>query len=430
MGTSKKNGRRRAPGKGRTTEARPSGGDPSSASPLSAHASGGIDRLLGAAAVERLLATPSPASASASAGPTRPTSSARRDLAHLSPVRAGCSIVHELTPHTTAVAYTFRAKPDGQAYDVPLRVIGRLIEADTAAEDPSAPDRFDRTHVVRSVEPGVGDVTVTIRIPGVRPGRWDVRVLDAVHDETYETEVASGYGRVLAEAGPGVSLGAWPATVAVGAVLGVALLGWLAGREGLEASAVISLAVIASLIGVVGARVYYLAQSTQRVGLLSSAGMCIQGFVIAALATLFLGAPLLALPPLVLADVAAPGLMLGMAIGRLGCFYGGCCTGRMSRRRGALRSSDRYLLVRRIPVQLIEGAVSAVLGLIALAVLLTRDAHPAGVLALATIGAYVLARQLLFSLRSTPRRTRVGRPAVGALSAAVAAVSATVLLTH
>lgn len=426
MSKSKQNGKRRSPATGRTrrqptTDLRP----PEAAS--AAAAGSAVHRLLDSATLGRLVVPASPVPSDAAAQRQRPVHDPRR----LAAVTAGCALVHELTPHSTAVAYTFTARDHGDVYDVPLRVTGRLLEPDPDVDGGGVGrDRLDITHTVRSVKPGVGEVTVTIRIPDVRPGLWRITVVDPVHSATVEVESPSGFGRVLAEAGPGVSLGAWPATVAAGAVLGISLLGWLAERNGLPALVVILLAILASLLGVVGAKVYYLAQATRRVGMLSSAGMCIQGFVLAALGTLFVGAVALNLPVLVLADLAAPGLMFGMAIGRLGCFYGGCCTGRMTSRPGGLRSSDRYLLARRIPVQLIEGGTSAALGLIALAVLLTRDAHPAGVLAVATIGGYVLARQLLFPLRSSPRRTRLGRPAVGAVSAMVAAISAMVLLAH
>jgi phosphatidylglycerol:prolipoprotein diacylglycerol transferase len=424
--------KRKKPGKpGPRTAKRPTPA-PGPGAASAAPAGSGLDRLLGSAAAAHLVAPTAAPDARVSADARVPRSA--RDERRLAPVRAGCDVLHDITPQSVAVAYTFTTRDQGEPYDVPLRVVGRLLEPASAPEGAQtadhAIDRFDVTRTIPSVLPGVGQVTATLRVPDVRPGRWHVTVTDTVHDARYETESVSGFGRVLAEAGPGVSLGAWPATVALGAVLGIALLGWLADREGLPAWPVVLLSVAASLVGVVGAKVYYLAQSTRRVGMLSSAGMCIQGFVLAALATLLLGAAALQIPPLVLADLAAPGLMFGMAIGRLGCYYGGCCTGRMSAHRGALRSSDRYLLVRRIPVQLIEGAAAAALGLVALGVLLTRDAHPAGVLGLATLGSYVLVRQLLFSLRSTPRRTRIGRPVVGAVSAAFASASALVLLTH
>lgn len=420
MPKSRKNGQRRPSSDGAGRQRR--GTSQQLGSPRSTDADSSVHRLLDSAAAARLLA---PAERARGRRP-EPV----RDSRRLAAVTAGCEIVDELTPHSTAVAYTFTAREHGDAYDVPLRVTGRLVDAPSPADAGGGRDRFDITHTVHSVTPGVGEATVTIRVPDVRPGLWRVTVVDPVHLQTVEVESRSGFGRVLAEAGPGVSLGAWPAAVTLGAALGISLLGWLADRNGLSALTVMLLAIAASLIGVVGAKVYYLTQATRRVGLLSSAGMCIQGFVIAALATLFLGALALDIPVLLLADLTAPGLMFGMALGRLGCFYGGCCTGRMSTHRGAVRSSDRYLLVRRVPVQLLEGGVSAALGVVALAVLLTRDAHPAGVLALATIGGYVLARQLLFSMRSTPRRTRLGRPAVGAVSAAFATVSTMVLLTH
>lgn len=394
----------------------------------------GLQRLIADAAASRLVSStptpPSPARQTGATGVEPEAGPAPRSHGRLAAVAAGCAALDELEPQSVAVAYSFATRADGSPYDATLRIVGRLVEADPAAES-GALERFDVTHVVRNIEPGVGEATVTLRTPEIRPGRWRIRVLDGAHDAVQEIEARSGYGRVLAEAGPGVSLGAWPAAVAVGAVAGIALLGVFAQRAGLPAPSVVALALVASLVGLVGAKLYYLVQaSTGRVGLLSSAGMCIQGFVLASLATLSLGAAVLRLPVLTLADLAIPGLLLGMAIGRLGCFYGGCCTGRLSSRRWALRSSDRFMLARRLPVQLLEGAVSLALALATLGNLLTRGTHPAGVLAVAAIGSYVVARQLLFGLRSTPRRTRVGRPAVGVLCGAAAAASLVLLVAH
>lgn len=57
-------------------------------------------------------------------------------------------------------------------------------------------------------------------------------------------------------------------------------------------------------------------------------GMSLQGFVLAALGTVALGSVALGLPLGAALDASAPGLLFGAAIGRIGCFVGGCCAGR------------------------------------------------------------------------------------------------------
>lgn len=139
--------------------------------------------------------------------------------------------------------------------------------------------------------------------------------------------------------------------------------------------------------------------------------MSIQGFVLAAVFTLVGGALATGVPVGAALDVTTPGLLLGMMVGRPGCFFGGCCAGRPS--------SDRVVGVRRVPVQLMESAVAGVLAAGSAAVLLAL-AHPAdGVVFLMGVGAYTFARQLLFPLRAIPRSTSYGRAVVMTSTAVV-----------
>jgi phosphatidylglycerol:prolipoprotein diacylglycerol transferase len=94
--------------------------------------------------------------------------------------------------------------------------------------------------------------------------------------------------------------------------------------------------------------------------------MCIQGFGLGAIGTLVIGAWATGMPAGPLLDVTAPGLLVGMTIGRFGCFFGGCCAGRPTASRWGLWSSDRRLGVRRVPTQLLESTVALVVGLAAL----------------------------------------------------------------
>lgn len=147
--------------------------------------------------------------------------------------------------------------------------------------------------------------------------------------------------------------------------------------------------------------------------------MSIQGFVLAAVFTLVGGALATGVPVGAALDVTTPGLLLGMMVGRFGCFFGGCCAGRPTASRWGLWSSDRVVGVRRVPVQLMESVVAGVLAAGSAAVLLVL-AHPAdGVVFLMGVGAYTFARQLLFPLRAIPRSTSYGRAVVMTSTAVV-----------
>ena len=183
----------------------------------------------------------------------------------------------------------------------------------------------------------------------------------------------------------------------------------LATHSGLASRNVVLVSLIASLTGLLGARVYYLALHRDRAHGLLTIGMCIQGFIVSAIATLIIGALMAGIPVGELLDVTAPGLLLAMMIGRWGCFPGGCCAGRPTGSRWALWSSDRRLGTRRIPTQLYESAIAGALAIAALPTLLLRAPRPAGTLFVATIAAYTLGRQFLFPFATSHAR----RPAEG-----------------
>src|SRR4029077_6134870 len=126
---------------------------------------------------------------------------------------------------------------------------------------------------------------------------------------------------------PGAHLGAWPALVGAGFVIALAVQARLAAHAHLPVAATLSVSLIASVVGLLGARVYYLAERSPRLLLdprsLLNAGLCIQGFVRAAIAAAGIGMVLVGVPVGRFLDVTAPGLLFGMSIGRFGCFFGG-----------------------------------------------------------------------------------------------------------
>lgn len=156
-------------------------------------------------------------------------------------------------------------------------------------------------------------------------------------------------------------------------------------------------------------------------------GMSIQGFVLFAVATLFGGSLLLGLSPGLVLDSTAPGLLLGMMVGRFGCLLGGCCAGRPTSSRWGVWSSDRRLGVSRVPVQLLESSLSGVVGALALAAVLLVGTSAGGLVFVAGFAAYTAGRQLLFPLRGIPRTTAHG-PMVMLGSASLVALAAAAAL--
>jgi phosphatidylglycerol:prolipoprotein diacylglycerol transferase len=124
--------------------------------------------------------------------------------------------------------------------------------------------------------------------------------------------------------------------VALAFLTALALTGRLARRVGLDHEAVINLGVYCALSGILGAKLLmflsdipYYKNNPGAIFSLSTlqAGGIFYGGLLAALVVAFFYMRRKSLPPLRTADTFAPGLALGHAIGRLGCFSAGCCWG-------------------------------------------------------------------------------------------------------
>lgn len=142
--------------------------------------------------------------------------------------------------------------------------------------------------------------------------------------------------------------------------------------------------------------------------------------------TLVVGALVTGVSVGALLDVTAPGLFLGMTIGRFGCFFGGCCVGQPTASRFGLWSSNQRLGVRRIPIQLFESSLALCIAIPATLAMWATTLRPRGMVFIGTIAAYTLGRQLLFPLRDNPRKTAHGRRLSMALTGLVVFVDAAV----
>ena len=135
----------------------------------------------------------------------------------------------------------------------------------------------------------------------------------------------------------GFSLPAYGLLVALGFLLGLHLAGKLAKRSGLDSTGVTNLGVYIALSAILGAKVFYFAtrwgyysEDWSRLFSLSAlqTGGVFYGGLLAALATAYFYAKSQGLPWLRTADVFAPAVAAGHAVGRLGCFAAGCCWGK------------------------------------------------------------------------------------------------------
>jgi phosphatidylglycerol:prolipoprotein diacylglycerol transferase len=339
-----------------------------------------------------------------------------------------CAQLAGAQPQALGVTYWFDAAPEGEPSTVGVRFTGHRLGV---AAGPGSSDAFTVTETIEAVPSGCGRVAITSRIVDVDRGEWFVSALrddGAPSSQGAGKQNASGYGStgfspLIGVRTPGVRLGAWPLLVGTGVTVALVLQSRLAARSHLPVRPIFTVSVIACVAGLLGARIYHVAQQDlRRVASPRAwirAGMCIQGFVTAALATGTVGviADRISAPRFL--DVTAPALLIGMAIGRVGCFFGGCCAGRPTASRWGLWSSDRRLGISRIPTQLLESALCLGIGASAVAARHSTVVRIPGVAFVGAIAVYTFGRQMLLPLRDLPRATSYGRLVAIAVTATV-----------
>ena len=120
--------------------------------------------------------------------------------------------------------------------------------------------------------------------------------------------------------------------VALGFLAGLSLTLRLAKKSGLDSEKVTNLAVYVALAGILGAKLLMIVFDWPDIRIFSietlQAAGVFQGGLILALVTAFFYIRKAQLPWLATSDAFAPGVALGHAIGKLGCFAAGCCWGK------------------------------------------------------------------------------------------------------
>lgn len=168
--------------------------------------------------------------------------------------------------------------------------------------------------------------------------------------------------------------------VAAGFVLALWLIARVAERDGLPRNKVYDLGLYVLASGLIGSKLLLIITEWNELGslerifslnLLQSAGVYYGGFLIALAVGMFLTFRW-RLPWRKAVDAFAPGVALGHAIGRVGCFSAGCCWGRETSSWIGVKFTERAheltgvpIDAALIPTQLIEaGANLAIFGLL------------------------------------------------------------------
>ena len=153
------------------------------------------------------------------------------------------------------------------------------------------------------------------------------------------------FGRSL---GP-ITLHTYGVLLALGMILALWVVGREATKAGLDAARVTDLAIYVLIAGLVGAKVllvvvewrFYWAHPGDLWAVLRSGGV-FYGGLLGAMPVAWYYTRRFALDGWTTADVLAPGVVLGQAVGRLGCLAAGCCHGRAAGVPWAVTFKDPY----------------------------------------------------------------------------------------
>ncbi len=341
-----------------------------------------------------------------------------------------------------AVTFWFDPDPQQESSPVTVRFSGHRVDMKGQVE---SDDRFVHDETIDKVIAGSGPISLTARIHDVNPGEWIVTA--HILKTTSSTRRSRGQGkptitpdtlrlptrlwhRWAHTAGssepvrtcllpfarvPGILLGIWATMVTLGIAIALALQALVISRDHLAFNSVWAISLVAIVVGIVGAKVWFII--SYRLEHLIT-GWCIQGFIVGATLAAAIMLVVLSVPAGSFLDVTAPGLLVAMAVGRVGCFFAGCCGGPPTAARWGIWSSDQRVGARRIPTQLLESALALSLGLVLLVMVLSHG--PAGgAFFVAGLAAYTLIRQGILHLRAEERKTRLGGPITAALSALI-----------
>ncbi len=123
--------------------------------------------------------------------------------------------------------------------------------------------------------------------------------------------------------------------VALGFASAILLTAWLGKSEGVPPQQVMDVAFMSIVWAIIGSRLFYVILNLEHysrrpldVFKLWEGGLVFSGGLVVAALALIWYLRRRRMPVLSTADLFAPGLALGQGIGRIGCFFAGCCYGK------------------------------------------------------------------------------------------------------
>ena len=121
---------------------------------------------------------------------------------------------------------------------------------------------------------------------------------------------------------------------AFGFLIGIMVVLFLARREGIKSEVIMDLALYVIIAAIIGARLFYVGgnwghyrDNLLEIFMVQNGGLVFLGGLILSTLVVIWYSRSKKLPLLKLLDAITPSVAIGEAIGRLGCFFNGCCFG-------------------------------------------------------------------------------------------------------
>ncbi len=358
-------------------------------------------------------------------------------------------------PHALVATHWFDSGAGGaddkagrDPYSVTVRFTGRRVGT---RGNPRHGETFVKDETIEGIVPGTGPVSITTSVAGVPSGEWTVSA-----DLVADSRTAGPFGlapRARGSGGPPVRPADWswrrwaistrpdqpvrtrrallaplamqPAVMpGIYTALGIFAIFFslvvqaaILGRGEVPVGPTLGASGIAILFGLIGAKVWY---ATLHPGAsIIWGGWAVDGFLIVFPLVAAVALILFELPIGVVLDASTPGIFFAVALGRIGCFFTGCCAGRCTASRWGVWSSDRRVGVRRVPTPLIESGAGLIIGFVTLALVLGGAPPIPGAIFVVAFAAYTVVRQVLLRLRVERRRSPRTVPLTGVAAAVV-----------
>jgi phosphatidylglycerol---prolipoprotein diacylglyceryl transferase len=207
-----------------------------------------------------------------------------------------------------------------------------------------------------------------------------------------------------------ITIYSYPALLYVGLVLGLFAQAYASTLDHLDSTRTVIATLIVLPTAILGARLLFVVthwrrqrQQTTRIWRSAEGGASLYGGILLAGPLSLPVLSVLKLSAWAFWDVASFNILVGMIVGRIGCFLNGCCAGRTTDSWLGVRLPDyRGVWQRRVPTQCIEALWASVvlIGGIALWPQLPFD----GALFLYTVAAYSAGRFVLERTRQDQER--------------------------